>query len=45
MKPYFLLLPIPVLLLTSCGKEPERRAAPPQTPPVVVRARTVPVAS
>ena len=41
MKPYFLLLPIPVLLLTSCGPEPPRRAAQPQTPPVAVQAAAV----
>ncbi|MGA3099510.1 MAG: efflux RND transporter periplasmic adaptor subunit [Bryobacteraceae bacterium] len=37
MKPYFLCLPIPVLLLASCGVEPARRSAQPQTPPVAVR--------
>ena len=36
MKLYFLLLPVPVLLLSSCGNEPPRRAAQPQTPPVAV---------
>ena len=41
MKPYFLFLPIPVLLLTSCGSEPTRRAAQPQTPPVTVRVAAV----
>ena len=41
MKPYFLFLPIPVLLLTSCGKEPERRAAQPQAPPVAVQVAAV----
>ena len=41
MKPYFLFLPIPVLLLTSCGSEPPRRAAQPQTPPVAVHAAAV----
>jgi membrane fusion protein, multidrug efflux system len=41
MKPYFLFLPIPVLLLTSCGKEPERRAAQPQTAPVAVNVAAV----
>jgi RND family efflux transporter MFP subunit len=41
MKPYFLFLPIPVLLLTSCGNEPARRAAPPPTPPVEVRVAAV----
>src|ERR1039458_7256536 len=41
MKPYFLFLPIPVLLLTSCGSEPARRAAQPQTPPVTVKVAAV----
>ena len=41
MKPYFLFLPIPVLLLTSCGSEPARRAAQPQTPPVAVQVAAV----
>src|SRR5450759_4927579 len=41
MKPYFLFLPIPVLLLTSCGNEPARRAAQPQTPPVGVQVAAV----
>lgn len=41
MKPYFLLLPIPVLLLSSCGNEPPRRAAQPQTPPVAVSIAAV----
>jgi RND family efflux transporter MFP subunit len=41
MKPYFLFLPIPVLLLTSCGSEPSRRAAQPQTPPVAVQVAAV----
>jgi RND family efflux transporter MFP subunit len=41
MKPYFLCLPIPVLLLMSCGSEPARRAAQPQTPPVAVQASQV----
>src|ERR1019366_8403201 len=35
MKPCFLFLPIPVLLLTSCGSEPTRRAAQSPTPPPV----------
>jgi RND family efflux transporter MFP subunit len=35
MKPCFLFLPIPVLLLTSCGNEPARRAAQSPTPPPV----------
>src|SRR5664280_905977 len=41
MKPYFLFLPIPVLLLTSCGNEPARRAAQPQAPPVAVQLASV----
>ena len=41
MKPYFLFLPIPVFLLTSCGSEPARRAAPPQAPPVAVQVVSV----
>ena len=41
MKPYFLFLPIPVLLLTSCGSEPARRAAQPQVPPVAVQVAAV----
>ena len=41
MKPHFLFLPIPVLLLTSCGSEPARRAAQPQAPPVAVQVAAV----
>ena len=41
MKPYFLFLPIPLFLLTSCGDEPARRAAQPQAPPVVVRTAVI----
>ena len=41
MKPYFLFLPISVLLLTSCGSEPTRRAAQPQAPPVAVQSAAV----
>src|ERR1022692_12560 len=41
MKPYFLFLPIPVLLLTSCGSEAPRRAAQPQAPPIAVRVAAV----
>jgi RND family efflux transporter MFP subunit len=41
MKPYFLLLPIPVLLLTSCGNEPPRRAAQPQIAPAAVHVAVV----
>jgi RND family efflux transporter MFP subunit len=41
MKLYFLFLPIPVLLLTSCGSEPTRRAAQTQTRPVAVQTTAV----
>ena len=41
MKLYFLFLPIPVLLLASCGSEPTRRAAQTQTPPVKVQTAAV----
>jgi RND family efflux transporter MFP subunit len=41
MKPSFLLLPIPLLLLTSCGDEPARRAAQSQTPPVAVQTAVI----
>ncbi len=41
MKPYFMFLPIPVLLLTSCGNEPARRAVQPRTPPVAVTIAAV----
>ncbi len=41
MKPCFLFLPIPVLLLTSCGSEPARRAVQPQTAPVAVQVAPV----
>src|ERR1035441_8603981 len=41
MKPYFLFLSIPVLLLSSCGSEPARRAAAPQAPPVAVQVAAV----
>src|SRR5450756_2661936 len=41
MKPYFLILPIPVLFLTSCGSEPARRAAQPQAPAVAVQVASV----
>ena len=41
MKPCFLFLPIAVLGLTSCGKEPARRAAQPQVPPVAVQTAVV----
>jgi RND family efflux transporter MFP subunit len=41
MKPYFLLLPIPVFFLASCGGEPTRRAAQAQAPPVAVRTAAV----
>jgi RND family efflux transporter MFP subunit len=41
MKPYFLFLPIPALLLTSCGSEQARRAAQPQVPPAAVQVAAV----
>lgn len=41
MKLYFLFLPISVLLLTSCGSEPTRRASQTQTPPVKVQTAAV----
>ena len=41
MRPYFLFLPVSVLLLTSCGSEPARRAAQPQAPPVAVQVAAV----
>jgi RND family efflux transporter MFP subunit len=41
MKPHFLFLPILVLLLTSCGSEPARRAALPQAPPAAVQVAAV----
>ena len=41
MKPYFLFLPIPILLLTSCGDEPARRAAQSQAPPVAVQTAVI----
>lgn len=41
MKPSSLLLPIPLLLLSSCGSEPAQRAAQPQAAPVAVRTATV----
>ena len=41
MKPYFLFLPTAALLLTSCGKEPARRAAQPQAPPMTVQTAVV----
>jgi RND family efflux transporter MFP subunit len=40
MKPH-LLLPIPVLLLTSCGNEQPRRSAQPQTAPAAVQVAAV----
>ena len=40
MKPSSLLLPIPLLLLSSCGSEPAQRAAQPQAAPVAVRTAT-----
>jgi RND family efflux transporter MFP subunit len=41
MKPYSLFLPIPVLLLTSCGSESARRASQPQVPPEAVQVAAV----
>lgn len=41
MKPYSIFLPVSVLLLTSCGSEPARRAAQPQVPPVAVSTLAV----
>jgi len=41
MKPYFLFLPIAVLVMTSCGGEPTRRAVEAQTPLVAVQTATV----
>jgi RND family efflux transporter MFP subunit len=41
MKSYLLFLPIPVLLLTSCGSEATHRAAQPQAPPVAVQVAAV----
>jgi RND family efflux transporter MFP subunit len=41
MKPYFPLLPVPLLLLASCGGEPARRAAQPQAPPIQVQVAAV----
>jgi len=45
MKPYFLFLPIPVLVLMSCGSEPARRTAQPKTPPVAVQTGKLRVGS
>jgi RND family efflux transporter MFP subunit len=41
MKPYFLFLPVSVLLLTSCGSEPARHAEASKTPPVTVTVAVV----
>jgi RND family efflux transporter MFP subunit len=41
MKPYYPLLPVPLLLLASCGSEPPRRAAQSQTAPVAVQVAAV----
>ena len=41
MKSFFIFLPVPVLLLTSCGSEPARRDAQPQTQTVTVRTAAV----
>ena len=43
MKPYFTLLPIPLLLLASCGGEPPRRAAQSQAAAVAVQVEVVEV--
>jgi RND family efflux transporter MFP subunit len=37
MKPYVLFLPLSLVLWTSCGSEPSRRAAPAQSAPIAVR--------
>jgi RND family efflux transporter MFP subunit len=41
MKPYFPLLPVPLMLLASCGSEPMRRPAQSQTAPVAVHVAAV----
>ena len=41
MKPYYPFLPIPLLLLASCGSEPARRSTGAQTPPVAARLAAV----
>lgn len=41
MKPYFLILPISALLMTSCGSETPPRAAQPRVAAVIVSAATV----
>jgi RND family efflux transporter MFP subunit len=41
MKPYVLLLPVPLLLLASCGSEPARRTAQSQAAPVAVQVTAV----
>ena len=41
MKPYFTLLPIPLLLLASCGGEPPRRTAQSQAAAVAVQVAAV----
>jgi len=41
MKPYFPFLPIPLLLLASCGSEPPQRASQPQTAPLAVHVAAV----
>lgn len=41
MKPYFLILPLSALLMTSCGSETPPRAAQPRVAAVIVSAATV----
>ena len=41
MKPYFIFLPVPLLLLTACGSEPPQRVAAAQSAPVAVQTKTV----
>jgi membrane fusion protein, multidrug efflux system len=41
MKPYSLFLPIPLLLLASCGSQPPRHAAQSQAAPVAVQVAAV----
>ena len=43
MRLSLILMPVSVLLMTSCGSEPARRAAEPQTPPVAVGTAVVSV--
>ena len=41
MKPFYLFLPLPVILLASCGSEPAHRATQPQASPVPVQTTAV----